>query len=201
MSELSTTVVLHCAWCGLPFHPWPSPNPNCCSRQCAGHLRGSKPIANRFWPKVIVKGSAECWLWKGSKNQDGYGVIWHVDRLRGAHRISWLLNRGPIPDGLDVLHKCDVRLCCNPEHLFLGTHGDNCNDRTRKERSAKGEAHGRSKLTNEQVIEIRARFAAGQSARVVAEAFGVTKGTVRHIKMGRHWKHLSTEPETASVET
>lgn len=76
----------------------------------------------------------ECWLFIGGRNNSGYGSVWYRSEAHGAHRVSWKLHRGPIPDGLWVLHKCDVRACCNPAHLWLGTPQDNVQDAIAKGR-------------------------------------------------------------------
>ena len=91
----------------------------------------AKPIANRFWPKV--QKSDGCWLWTGAIKSNGYGHIGSEGpggylKVRTTHRVSWELHFGPIPAGLLVLHRCDVRNCVRPDHLFLGTHTDNMLD-------------------------------------------------------------------------
>src|SRR4051812_4788550 len=98
--------------------------------------RKSAPLERRFWPKVDKRGPAECWLWLGSKDGNGYGQINRGARglgLVSAHRASYELAHGPIParpgwHGAVVMHECDVRLCVNPTHLRLGTQGDNLDD-------------------------------------------------------------------------
>ena len=87
---------------------------------------------------------SSCWLWLTGCDKDGYGMF---ARDRGgksirAHRFSWELHFGPIPDVLIVLHKCDTPACVRPDHLFLGTHLDNAQDRNRKNRQATGTRHG-----------------------------------------------------------
>jgi hypothetical protein len=96
------------------------------------------PIVDRFWARV--QKSDGCWEWTGAVNSrnGGYGVIGISGsrKLTVTHRLSWEIHHGPIPDGLWVLHRCDNRKCCNPEHLFLGTHADNMRDMTAKGRQA-----------------------------------------------------------------
>ena len=88
----------------------------------------AKPMHERFWSKVRV--TARCWWWEGFCEPDGYGLVGLFSSLMitRAHRAAWLLTNGPIPAGLHVLHRCDNPPCVNPDHLFLGTHGDNMRD-------------------------------------------------------------------------
>ena len=87
---------------------------------------------DRFWQKVNV--TPTCWLWTASQNSDGYGVFSLDARTLRAHRVSWTLHAGKIPEGLCVLHSCDVRNCVRPAHLFLGTQRDNMVDASQKGR-------------------------------------------------------------------
>lgn len=98
-----------------------------------------KGIVASFATKYVVDESG-CWLWHGSKMVNGYGLVWSGERMESAHRTSWRIHRGEIPDGLFVCHTCDVRNCVNPDHLFLGTNTDNMRDC-----SAKGRTHGKDK--------------------------------------------------------
>ncbi len=121
-----------------------------------------------------------CQLWLGGGRGDGYGAL-RTDRQDRAHRVAWREYRGPIPDGMYVLHKCDVRCCINPDHLWLGTHNDNMADMARKGRcpSYRGEKHPRAKLTDVQRGEI-ARDT--RSQRVIANLYGVAPSLVSVIK-------------------
>ncbi len=104
------------------------PNPNLARLGC------SETIVKRFWRKVNKTQS--CWLWIGSRNQKGYGLIGpgSAGSMIGAHRLSWALHHGSIPDGLWVLHHCDNPPCVRPEHLWLGSNHDNVRDRELKDR-------------------------------------------------------------------
>lgn len=152
---------------------------------------GRKPVPpeQRFWPKVSKTDS--CWLWMGAKIQDGYGSFGFGEKVVSAHRVSWELHNGPIPNGLCVLHKCDVRNCVNPDHLFLGTRDDNMADRNRKGRQARGEKSGRAKLTNAVVIAIRRRYAAGgTSIRKLASEFCISKSQILSVVTFKSWSHV-----------
>jgi hypothetical protein len=110
-----------------------------------------------------------------------------------AHRFSWELHHGPIPDGLFVCHHCDNRSCVNPNHLFLGTHADNIADAVNKGRfdTRLGENTSNSKLTEQEVLEIVRRCKEGEAQTEVAEDFGVVKGSIHAIMTGRTWSHVT----------
>lgn len=96
-----------------------------------------RSIEERFWVKVDKISSlsyTDCWVWIGCKNPKGYGQFWGQDKMIGAHRYSWILKKGSIPNDLCVLHKCDNPPCVNPDHLFLGTQSDNMKDMAQKGR-------------------------------------------------------------------
>lgn len=151
-----------------------------------------KSLAEKFWSKVDKRGPDECWPWNGARYRNGYGFL-SVVRGRptsvGAHRLSWELHRGAIPDGLCVLHRCDHRPCVNPAHLFLGTVADNSADMHAKGRALLGEQHPNARLTREQADRIRGLAAhRGLSHYAIAASFGVSRETVRDIARGRIWK-------------
>jgi hypothetical protein len=149
------------------------------------------PLEERFW-KYVQKTDG-CWLWTGGTLPGGYGLTKTGEgrRMATVHRISYEMHHGPIPKGLCVLHRCDVRNCVNPAHLFLGTKGDNNTDRTAKGRSARGERSGSSRLTADAVREIRNRYAAGgiTVVRLGAE-FGVHFATVARVINRITWRHV-----------
>jgi hypothetical protein len=134
-----------------------------------------------------------CWLWQGGVSGSGYGRFTRRSFRRDVHRLMWELTHGPIPEGLCVLHRCDVRLCMNPDHLFLGTKGDNARDCAAKGRTVNrtGENHHRRALTAAQVATIRARYtgARGQQAALARE-YGVKRSTIGAIIRRVSWSHL-----------
>jgi hypothetical protein len=168
----------------------------------------SVPVEERFWPKVDMRGDDECWPWLGYRDRRGYGKIRpKQSNSTKAHRVAWMLRYGSIPDGLCVLHHCDNPPCCNPHHLFLGTHLDNVADRHAKGRTAsgegagmsavpselrpRGETHGRAVLTEAQVLAIRATYATGgTSVRALAREFNCSKSMVHFIVTNQNWTHV-----------
>ncbi len=151
-----------------------------------------KPIEERFWPKVDKSAGPDgCWLWTAYCHPNGYGQFHFMRRRRPAHRISWMLVKGPIPKGLFVCHHCDNPPCVNPAHLFLGTSADNQRDSSNKGRMHLGEADGNSKLTKEEVLEIREEYAHGDMLqRELAKAYGVTPTQIGNIVKRKFWKHI-----------
>lgn len=158
--------------------------------------RKSKTMEERFWEKVNKKSDEECWEWEGSCRSDGYGQINRGKRCLGmesAHRASWMIHFGEIPDKLHILHKCDNKLCVNPKHLFLGTNEDNMKDKVKKNLQMKGENVHSSKLTVEDVIEIRKTYRPwkrGYTAPELAKKFGVSDGAIRCVISRRNWSWL-----------
>lgn len=107
-----------------------------------------------------------------------------------GNRLSWMLYNGPIPNGLCVLHKCDNPTCVNPNHLCLGTKGDNAKDRDEKGRVAHGEEHYKAKLTKKQVEQIRQLRLVGLKVTEIAKLFDVSKGHVSEIVSKKVWKRM-----------
>lgn len=130
---------------------------------------------------------AGCWEFRGyCAPPSGYGRV--ANGL--AHRIAYADANGPIPAGMFVCHSCDNPPCVNPAHLFLGTPAENIADAVSKGRMARGERSGSSRLTAENVIEIRARDAAGEMSRSIAASFDISHSTVSQILHRRSWKHI-----------
>ena len=149
---------------------------------------------DRFFERVSPEPNSGCWLWSGDIGPSGYGVFSCGKRnsRKMAHRVSYEIHCGDITDGLFVCHKCDVRSCVNPEHLFLGTNQDNMIDAARKKRVRA------QKLDCEDVIAIKVMLKAGWSSRGISKLFGVTDGLIGHIKFGRKWAHIKLPESTAA---
>lgn len=181
-----------CETCGVivrPHHKGETP------RFCSWHCRYGTP-ESRFWGSVRRGGKDECWEWTGS-TRTGYGAIYVNGSTISAHRYSYELANGPIPQsdgyhGTCVLHICDNRKCVNPAHLFLGSAADNNADKASKgrarSRAQKGERNGQSKLTADIVRQIRA---ADGPQRSIAKRFGVAQATVGRIRLKQHWRHIA----------
>lgn len=153
--------------------------------------RGPKPrsLADRLAART-AKGPG-CWLIAGYQ-QPGHGYVYigngHNDPpYLSAHRAAYLLAYGPIPDGLEVMHSCDVPNCVNPAHLSLGTHAQNLHDSLHKGRF---NAFGIQKLNAAQVREIRERALAGETQKAIGARFGIARNTVSGIVNRRKWAHV-----------
>jgi hypothetical protein len=143
--------------------------------------RKIRSLAERFHEKWTGEPNSGCWLWLATVGGDwGYGNIrkGRKGRHLPAHRVSWELHRGPIPDGMCVLHRCDVPSCVNPDHLYLGTNKDNTRDMNMKGRN------GRTKLTIEQIRAIRADKRMGT---VIARDYGISPPAVSKIRLRQSW--------------
>jgi len=156
----------------------------------------------RFWEKVDKKGPDDCWNWKPPCSGEGYGMIYDSFSRKeiGAHRYSYEIHCGPIPDGMFVCHHCDNKKCCNPSHFFLGTNQDNILDAAKKgiiggpRPAIQGENHYGAKLRKEQVEEIRLMLSNGVKMEVIAENFFVSRSTISSIKTGRTWFSPAVSP-------
>ena len=143
------------------------------------------PLGERFWQKVFVQSPGECWEWQAGGGV--YGRIQIDGRLASAHRFSYELHHGPIPEGMFVCHACDNPACVNPGHLFLGTQADNMADKVSKGRQASGPHNGNSKLTWDDIENIRAN-AMNLTLVELGELFGVSHENISFILRGETWK-------------
>lgn len=154
------------------------------------------PSEVRFW-KYVIKGKKpeDCWRWTGSKMVFGYGKFYGNKKYIPSHRYSYELHIGLIPDGLLVCHKCDNPECSNPLHLFLGTYQDNMDDKVSKGRESKlkGSLHPHAKLKEDDVVKIKNKLKEKVLMRILADQYKVSVGTIRAIKGGYIWKHVTIE--------
>jgi hypothetical protein len=153
------------------------------------------PLEERFWEKVDKKGENECWNWLAFVHPTGYGKIAINRKMYHAHRISWELTNGKIPEGMFVLHKCDNRKCVNPDHLFLGSNKDNMKDMVNKGRGKhpdnRGERHGLHKLTEENVRKIREIYKTKvYTQEEIGNMFGIKRQQVSTIILRKTWGWL-----------
>lgn len=154
-----------------------------CSKTCSNLSRDyrSRPPEERFWARVRKTNS--CWLWTGYCTDAGYGQFGQ-STVSGdneyTHRYSYKLAHGKIPDGLLVLHHCDVRHCVNPKHLYVGTHRDNTADMDKRGRRGSNKA-----IPANVVSEIRVAIKEGASLKQISERFGVSRTSAWSIRVGR----------------
>lgn len=153
------------------------------------------PVLERLWAKVDKSHPSGCWLWLGSTYRKGYGKI-YAGPPRGftqpVHRVVWEAIHGPIQDGLFVLHQCDNPRCVNPAHLHLGDNGQNMRECVTRGRHKvyRGSTNNRSKLTEEQVMQIRQLRQQGHKTRELAKQFHVSHSLIVEICNRQRWKHV-----------
>lgn len=164
----------------------------------------TKTLEQRFWEKVTKTES--CWLWNAATFKTGYGAIGVGSKVEYAHRLSWNIHFGEIPNGHEVCHKCDVRNCVNPSHLFTGTRLDNVRDAVSKGRNAKGstsgmrlhperhhrgEWHPQHKLRECDVVSIRNMYkTTAMSQKQIGQLFAITQTAVGLIVRKKRWAHI-----------
>lgn len=168
-----------CKTCNKPFD-----HERRTAKFCSKACYFSNTTEERFFEKVVKSDNPNsCWLWTGFKNSKGYGTFRLKSKIDLAHRYSYKLHKGEIPDGMCVCHTCDNPECCNPNHLWLGTIADNMRDRDVKGR-------GSAKLTESDVLKIRELVAQGNMQKNIAKDYGIVPSTVHQIISGKTWSHI-----------
>ena len=160
-----------------------------------GKSKKGTTVEERFWSKVdktsscIYYNGTRCWIWTSYKHRQGYGLFKIKEKPYKAHRMSYKMKHGFIPDGMKVCHHCDNPSCVNPNHLFTGTQKDNMRDAAKKKRlgKAKGSRNGYAKLTEEQIPAIRKDT---RYHKKIAKDYNVTRSVISGIKRGYSWKHV-----------
>jgi HNH endonuclease len=156
-----------------------------------------KPMSERLYSKVERIPESGCWVFMGKVDADGYGMLSSSlaegKKYWKAHRVSYEESKGAIPDGLEVAHKCNVRCCINPDHLYAATHRQNIDDRMTTGRQVRGEASNLAKLTEEQVREF---LASAEHPIAWAKRIGVSRSHGYRIKSGINWGHLNGGEES-----
>lgn len=147
-----------------------------------------KTAQQRFEEKLERVTESGCWLWTGALKDNGYGDFWLGGKVIGAHRASHILFNGPLADDEDACHRCDVRCCVNPAHVFAGSRSDNMQDCSNKGRLQ----HRGAKLTSEQAEEIRTSNERGVD---LAKRFGVSQNIICNIRRGRYYTTKQALPD------
>lgn len=153
------------------------------------YLPRTLSLAQKMDALSIPEPNSGCYLWLSSLVPGGYGTLSYQGTPYYSHHAAWMAAKGSIPTGRWVLHKCDMRCCVNPDHLYLGDAQDNSDDRMNRGRHVKamGERSGKSKLTDEDIINIRADT---RSQRAIAADYGVSHTNIGHVKRGETWPHI-----------
>lgn len=175
-----------CLKCGNIFTPLPDKVGKYCSQVCYQSVKNA-PLAERFWR--YVEKTSDCWKWTGKATVKGYGRIAR-GRSQGsehptnilAHRVSWIIHFGAVPENMNVLHHCDNPSCVRPDHLFLGSQMDNMIDCSEKGR--------RGNLTRDAVRDMRTAYRSGKTLRALAVEHAVSKSTAFNVIRGKTWRHV-----------
>lgn len=168
--------------------------PICGNRKCVNpeHIRLLSTWEDRFWRFVDKKGDDECWNWTANKDRRGYGLFNNSITTK-AHRLSWIISNGDIPDGMVICHKCDNPSCVNPNHLFIGTIKDNNLDKEAKGRArgTPGERNFGAILNEKQVNAIRFLYDSGKfSTYDLSDIFQVSRNAISRIVNRITWRHI-----------
>ena len=194
MSYRCADLSLPCPICNTIFHPWfiGGVYSRYCSHPCSVIARSAAlpSLESRLWSHISRCPHGPClyccWEWTSARTRKGYGSLGDHGKDYRAHRLAYAFHNGKILTSFEhVCHHCDNPPCCNPWHLFLGTHLHNMQDMAQKGRQQKGELHAHAKLSTKQVVEIRALLAQGIGQRIIAEQFHVTRSNISAIHCER----------------
>lgn len=177
-----------CVQCGRAFYRTPSKVGRFCSTSCASSGRTTPHVLTRFMDKLRT--SPNCWIWTGAVNSNGYGQLWVAGTKMYAHRFAYEYFIRPIPDGMNVLHRCDVARCVRPSHLYIGDQKQNGKDAADRVRMPRGKAHHAAKLTPNDVRAIRTLAGSIPQTKIAAR-FGVCQQTICDVVRGRYWRHVA----------
>jgi hypothetical protein len=153
-------------------------------------------MAKKLDALSIPEPNSGCWLWLGTMTNSGYGMIGSGGNRKnggkpmGAHQAAWVVSRGAIPGGMQVCHHCDVKVCINPDHLYLGTPKKNMEDAAARGRLRRGMERRNAKFSDDDIRDIRKRHASGETYCAIGRAFGVGHTHVRKIVTGEIWAHV-----------
>lgn len=182
-----------CKFCKINFLPNRKKqifcSPICFGRDYSKKHNSINVIVKRFW--VNVKKTNKCWEWQLGKDKNGYGIFTIKGHSYKAHRISYQIINGKIPEKMCILHKCDNPLCVRPDHLFLGTLADNSIDMVMKGRSLFGEKNRKSKLKDSDILKIRSIYNKNKITQTeIANIFNVTQSMIGFIVRKENWIHI-----------
>lgn len=147
-------------------------------------------VREKLLARIATNAQTGCWEWTAAKDAYGYGAVYAWGKVRKAHRVSYEIHKGPIPIGLDILHSCDNPGCLNPDHLSPGTDKDNAADRVSRGRQAREKSLPQTKLSDSDVIAIRA--SSGVMQLELAKRYGVHPTLISHIRRNKVRRHLLT---------
>lgn len=188
-----------------------------CSRKCHttwmgknfGFIGKHGRVSGSFDDKYLVNKETGCHEWIAAKNKNGYGLTAYKGKSIQAHRLAWTIKFGEIPSGMFVCHKCDNPSCCNPDHLFIGSAYDNCQDMISKGRAfyqkqsvirgfentkrsrTNPDGSSNSKLKIKDVIQIKKRLLEGEPHSSIAKSYAVSKSTITSINTGNRWSFVT----------
>ncbi len=186
------TVSCSCQTCGsemeIPKTRFDHGRARNCSLECS--LKHNPDRIQAFWKKVNILSSTECWNFNGRHYPNGYGNVNIDGKNFTSHRFTWMISRGAIESGKEVCHRCDNRSCCNPDHLFIGTHKENMRDMIGKGRGRQGFNQREKRLKRSEVIQIRIMASSGHSLAEIAKHFKITISNASYIVTRKTWQNI-----------